>query len=261
MSMFDILFAKSLSGGSGGGGSGLPAVTSDDNGDLLGVVEGAWGKVDPPAGVETFTVTLTESSDTWTADKTIAEIIEAYEAGKNCVATGINWSGTTVEFALTAVATAVPAVSFNGMLAGSDFRAFAVVGFVDDNTDIWTVTQQSLDGELPAVTGADDGKLLGVSNGEWAKVASNAPLMITGTVAGTSVTITTPLADIKAAFDAGRMVYLDVLTVRVPLVHCEEAEGSITVAFTMLNYDTDDNDFMSVAVIFDGSLTGIIDLK
>lgn len=32
-----------------GGGSSLPAVTSADNGDLLGVVEGAWGKVDPPA--------------------------------------------------------------------------------------------------------------------------------------------------------------------------------------------------------------------
>ena len=32
----------------GGGGSSLPAVTSDDNGDILGVVEGAWAKMDAP---------------------------------------------------------------------------------------------------------------------------------------------------------------------------------------------------------------------
>ena len=30
------------------GGSGLPAVTSDDNGDVLTVVEGVWAKADPP---------------------------------------------------------------------------------------------------------------------------------------------------------------------------------------------------------------------
>lgn len=35
-------------GGGGGGGSDLPEVTSADNGDLLGVVNGEWGKTDPP---------------------------------------------------------------------------------------------------------------------------------------------------------------------------------------------------------------------
>lgn len=33
----------------GGSTSELPAVTTDDNGKVLGVVEGAWGKVTPPA--------------------------------------------------------------------------------------------------------------------------------------------------------------------------------------------------------------------
>lgn len=32
----------------GGGGSGLPAVTSDDNGDVLAVVSGAWAKSSNP---------------------------------------------------------------------------------------------------------------------------------------------------------------------------------------------------------------------
>ena len=39
----------------GGGGSELPAVTSDDNGDVLTVVEGAWGKADPPAALPSVT--------------------------------------------------------------------------------------------------------------------------------------------------------------------------------------------------------------
>lgn len=33
-----------------GGGSGLPEVTAEDNGDVLTVVEGAWGKAEPSGG-------------------------------------------------------------------------------------------------------------------------------------------------------------------------------------------------------------------
>lgn len=39
----------------GGGGSSLPAVTSDDNGDILGVVEGAWAKMDAPSALPNVT--------------------------------------------------------------------------------------------------------------------------------------------------------------------------------------------------------------
>lgn len=37
-------------GDSGGGGSGLPAVTAADNGDVLTVVNGAWDKATPSGG-------------------------------------------------------------------------------------------------------------------------------------------------------------------------------------------------------------------
>lgn len=39
-------------GGSGGGGSDLPTVTVEDNGDVLAVVDGAWAKAAPPYTVE-----------------------------------------------------------------------------------------------------------------------------------------------------------------------------------------------------------------
>lgn len=37
-------------GSIGGGGSSLPSVTVSDNGKVLGVVEGAWAKMDAPSG-------------------------------------------------------------------------------------------------------------------------------------------------------------------------------------------------------------------
>ena len=44
----DMIEACTQKAGSGGGsGSALPAVTSDDNGDVLTVVEGAWAKATP----------------------------------------------------------------------------------------------------------------------------------------------------------------------------------------------------------------------
>lgn len=39
----------------GGGETELPEVTSDDNGKVLGVVEGAWNKVTPPEGLPAVT--------------------------------------------------------------------------------------------------------------------------------------------------------------------------------------------------------------
>lgn len=38
-------------GGGGGGGASLPEVTSEDNGNVLTVVEGAWAKAAPSGGV------------------------------------------------------------------------------------------------------------------------------------------------------------------------------------------------------------------
>lgn len=261
MDLITLAMAKKAGGGGGGGGSSLPAVTSDDNGDLLGVVEGAWAKVEPTTGGETFTVTLTKEDDIWTADKTIAEIVTAHAAGKNCVAVGdYLGAGFTIAVPLT--------VSFNGdevfaVFSGvlgieNEYFNIAVSGTVNFEADSWLVETAV---SLPPVTSSDNGSLLGVSDGAWAKVTSTAPMVVTGTIDGTSVTITTALADIKAAFDAGRTVYLSSMGVHFPLVFCEEESSAITLVFTTLAYDTDDNDFSSYAVVFDNSTTGTLAIK
>ena len=68
----------------GGGGSSLPAVTSDDNGKVLGVVNGAWAASEQG---KKFIVTLTPTALDYsgTMDKTVAEINAAYEAGQEIV--------------------------------------------------------------------------------------------------------------------------------------------------------------------------------
>jgi len=61
-------------------GSNLPAVTSDDNGDVLTVVEGAWAKA-APSGGGAFYVDMTVEGRTYTSEKTYQEIEDAYNAG------------------------------------------------------------------------------------------------------------------------------------------------------------------------------------
>lgn len=70
--------------GQRGGGSSLPAVTSEDNGDVLTVVDGEWGKAAPSGGGgDMLVVTITQDpiSQEFSADKTLAEILAAKNNG------------------------------------------------------------------------------------------------------------------------------------------------------------------------------------
>lgn len=58
-----------------GGGGGLPSVTSSDNGKVLGVVGGAWGKMNPNMYVDLSLLTPNVTSNLYTAIEAIVQDI------------------------------------------------------------------------------------------------------------------------------------------------------------------------------------------
>lgn len=62
---------EAVNNGSTGGGSPLPAVTADDNGDVLTVVEGAWAKSSPAPSVIDYKLTEQEVGNKWVNGKPI----------------------------------------------------------------------------------------------------------------------------------------------------------------------------------------------
>lgn len=83
-----IALIATVASGGGGGGADLPAVTSEDNGDVLTVVDGAWGKAAPSGGGGVCVVhaSLTWNDSTSGFDVTVEEqdsdIIAAITAGE-----------------------------------------------------------------------------------------------------------------------------------------------------------------------------------
>ena len=64
----------------------LPAVTSDDNGDVLTVVEGTWAKATPSGNNNTLVVTFTKNNNVISCDTSIDNIVENYLNGKTIYA-------------------------------------------------------------------------------------------------------------------------------------------------------------------------------
>lgn len=63
----------------------LPTVTSDDNGDVLTVVDGAWDKATPSGGGGGGDVlvvkVINDNNSNWVCDKTAQEILDALNSG------------------------------------------------------------------------------------------------------------------------------------------------------------------------------------
>lgn len=81
-----LVASPPITDGSGGGG-GLPEVSADDNGDVLTVVNGAWGKAAPSGGggvlIVNAVVDFTDPSSpvVLSVDKTSEEVYTAAQSG------------------------------------------------------------------------------------------------------------------------------------------------------------------------------------
>ncbi len=65
--------------------SALPTVTSDDNGDVLTVVEGAWAKATPSAGGGGYVIydgSISSNTFTFSNSKTVGDVINDFTNGK-----------------------------------------------------------------------------------------------------------------------------------------------------------------------------------
>lgn len=186
---------KEPSGGSSGG-EGLPdnfpAEGSANANKFLGFdANGDYTAKDAPSGgggAEKFVVTLTESNDTWTADKTIAEIMAAYEANQVVVCKYTD-SGVLYELALV-------------MAYADPEGTSSVCGF----SSVWDMAGQTK--ETRYAIGQQDGSDIWLAGANSIPTSSNAPLVVTLTESSGTLTGDKTYQEVKAARLAGRPVDL-----------------------------------------------------
>ena len=216
----EAMIAALIFGGSGSGG-GLPAVTSADNGKILGVKNGAWASDKAALIVPIMTMNDVGGAVSCTMGDRLSGIYEAYHAGKAVlftrpVANGENYVGVLQNIVLNNSTYTASAV----LIGGENAYKKKVVVFAEGpaTTTAWiggsTTFLTTADGSLlPAVTGSDNGKVLGVANGAWGAVADKGePFYVTFTITGLPsdnvypCSVDKTIADIVAAKAAGKNV-------------------------------------------------------
>ena len=222
----------------GGGGSGLPEVTSADNGKVLGVVNGAWDKTESK-GLFVATITYSEGLAGYICDKTNEEILAAIAAGNTVVAK----CGNDVYRLAKYLTTGNKTIYFEWSDPSSDYR-------VKKEFRVWTLGattyyEHSIPAELPAVTSSDEGKVLTVSDtGTW--VAFDNPAFATYTITGAPVDNVYPLSssatlvEILAVVDnyniQAKLTVPGSGTVTLPLISYDDTSGSEFVDFSGVTY-------------------------
>ena len=147
----------------------VPSVTASDNGKSAVVVNGAWAAVDKTP----FYVSCTISGygvydENLIHDKTYAEILAAYQAGRPCYAILKNSAGTKIiTLPLTDLHETAGAATFalTQMIMG-DVPNVIWAAYVEIEEDF----AEGYYGErytMPVVTTSDNGKFMRVVNGDW----------------------------------------------------------------------------------------------
>lgn len=161
-------------------------------------------------GAEKFVVTLTKEDDTWTADKSIADICTAADANKVVVAQ-YEVDGANVELPMNGWQT--PSVAVISGIDGEGEIVF--VGANDGNADVWEQTKVEFIDKygFPAEDSANANKFLGFdANGDY--TALDNPIFKVNyiltedlqTPGKFTATTETEYADILGAMNAGKAV-------------------------------------------------------
>lgn len=157
----------------------LPDVTSEDNGDVLTVIDGAWGKGTPDK-VTILDVTISGDTATINSDLTFDDIIEKIFMGDDILFKRRIRIGSRDNF------DQFYRVVFNQKMVLSNtiiaYRCNPVYESSDEPEDITTITHDflvfyeskigyfvSVSAGLPDVTSDDNGDLLEVVSGAWSK--------------------------------------------------------------------------------------------
>lgn len=148
----------------------LPAVSASDNGKSAAVVNGAWAAVDKTP----FYVNCTISGygvydEEVTHDKTYAEILAAYQAGRPCYAVLSNSAGTKIiTLPLTDLNETAEIATFalTQMITG-DVPNTIWAAYVTIDADGYNEGYYGERDTMPVVTASDNGKFMRVVDGYW----------------------------------------------------------------------------------------------
>lgn len=178
----DCIAAISKIAETGGGGlpEDFPAEGLENAGKFIGFdASGDYeAKNAPSGGADKFYVTLTEDDSgaetVWTADKTIAEIVEAYEADQVVVALYPVGGSFFVEIPCNAAAVvssrSVATFCGNYTLEPSTYNVASILALNTGGDDVWALDVFQKPVGVPSYSSSNNGQVLGVSSGDLAWV-------------------------------------------------------------------------------------------
>lgn len=158
--------------------------------------QGPKGDPGPKGDDNVMIVTMTKSADgAFTANKTIAEITAAYNAGKAVVC---NWNTTEL-------------VLYSAEAAGVFFSAWSgketlrFIGTTEASGDVWTFKNEAVNAENVAMKGTIDGKEFGNVAGAIGILNERKPtFVVTVTGSGSSAAADKTYAEIDEAYGEGK---------------------------------------------------------
>ncbi len=210
--------------------------------------QGPKGDPGPKGDDNVMIVTMTTSADgAFTANKTIAEITAAYNAGKAVVC---NWN--TIELVLySAGATGVVFSAWSG----KDTQSF--IGTTEASGDVWTFKNEAVNAANVAMKGTIDGEEFGNVAGAIRILNERKPtFVVTVTGSGSSAAADKTYAEIADAYSAGKECCCLCGTSEgsgsnvIPLISCA---GGIARFFGLIR----PNIGWSIAIRSNGSVTAV----